>query len=275
MSQWHFAGSVPENYERYLVPTIFSPWAAHLVNFAAPQLGEHVLDVACGTGIVARLVAGRVSPKGRVVGLDSSPAMLAVARSLSPISGTSVEWSEGSALAIPLPDATFNLVLCQQGLQFFPDRPASLREMHRVLVPDGRLVLSVWRAIQYSPGFAVLAEALARHVSPEAGKAMLTPFSLGEVDELHALITAAGFRDVTIRSAVKSLRFPSPEDFVRRYVAGSALAGLVAQVSPEIPEALLGDVRQALHNHVDDEGVAFPIEAHVVTARPPGPRAGR
>jgi len=234
-----------------------------------------VLDVACGTGIVARLVAARVSPKGRVVGLDSSPAMLAMARSLSPISGTAVEWTEASALAIPFPEATFDLVLCQQGLQFFPDRPAALREVHRVLVPDGRLVLSVWRAIQYSPGFAVLAEALARHVSSDAGKAMQTPFSLGEVDELHALITAAGFRDVTIRSAVKSLRFPSPEDFVRRYVAGSALAGLVAQVSPDIPEALLGDVRQALHNHADDEGVAFPIEAHVVIARPPGPRAGR
>ena len=273
MSQWHFAGSVPENYERYLVPTIFSPWAVLLVDIAAPQLGERVLDVACGTGIVARLVAGRVGPGGKVVGLDSSPAMLAVARSVSPISGAAVEWSEASALAIPFPEATFNLVLCQQGLQFFPDRPAALREVHRVLVPDGRLVLSVWRAIQYSPGFAILAEALARHVSSEAGKAMQTPFSLGEVDELRTLVVAAGFRDVTIRSAVKSLRFPSPEDFVRRYVAGSALAGLVAQVSPDIPEALLGDVRQELHNHVDDEGVAFPIEAHVVAARSPGSRA--
>ena len=210
MSQWHFAGSVPENYERYLVPTIFSPWAVLLVDIAAPQLGERVLDVACGTGIVARLIAARVGPGGKVVGLDSSPAMLAVARSVSPISGAAVEWSEASALAIPFPEATFNLVLCQQGLQFFPDRPAALREVHRVLVPDGRLVLSVWRAIQYSPGFASLAEALARHVSSEAGKAMQTPFSLGEVDELRTLVVAAGFRDVTIRPAVKSLRFPSP-----------------------------------------------------------------
>jgi SAM-dependent methyltransferase len=232
------------------------------------------LDVACGTGIVARLVAERVGPKGRVVGLDSSPAMLAVARSLSPDSGMAVEWSEGSALAIPFQAATFNLVFCQQGLQFFPDRPASLREMHRVLVRDGRLVLSVWRAIQYSPGFAVLAEALARHVNTEAGRAVQTPFSLGEVGELQGFIAAAGFRDVTIQPAVKSLRFPSPEDFVRRYVAGSALEGLVAQVRTEIPEALLGDVRQALRHYIDNEGLAFPIEAHVVTARP-GPRAGR
>ena len=274
MSQWHFTESVPENYERYLVPTIFRPWATHLVDFGTPQPGECVLDVACGTGIVARLVAERVAPKGRVVGLDSSPAMLAVARSLSPRSGTTVEWSEASVLAIPFPAATFNLVLCQQGLQFFPDRPASLREMHRVLVPDGRLVLSVWRAIQYSPGFAVLAEVLARHVSVEAGKAVQTPFCLGDVDELRAPVVAAGFRDVTIRPAVKSLRFASPEDFVRRYVAGSALVGLVAQVSPDIPEALLGDVRQGLRDYIDNEGLAFPIEAHVVTARP-GPRAGR
>lgn len=267
MSQWHFAGSVPENYERYLVPTIFSPWAAHLVDLAAPQLGERVLDVACGTGVVGRRAAERVGPAGKVVGLDSSPAMLAVARTLSPITGAAVKWSEASALAIPFPDATFNLVLCQQGLQFFPDRPAALREMHRVLVPDGRLAMSVWRAIQYSPGFAFLAEALARHVSPDAGKAMLTPFSLGNVDELHALVAAAGFRNVIIRPAVKAIRFPSSDDFVRRYVAGSALAGLVAQVGEDIPEALLGDVRRALRNHGDDEGVAFPIEAHLVTAR--------
>jgi len=145
---------------------------------------------------------------------------------------------------------------------------------NRRVVPDRSPGgLSVWRAIQYSPGFASLAEALARHVSSEAGKAMQTPFSLGEVDELRTLVVAAGFRDVTIRPAVKSLRFPSPEDFVRCYVAGSALAGLVAQVSPDIPEALLADVRQELHNHVDDEGVAFPIEAHVVAARRPGSRA--
>jgi SAM-dependent methyltransferase len=122
-----YGGSAAEIYKRHMVPAIFGPWAEDLVACAAPQPGERVLDVACGTGVVARLVAQRVGPAGQVVGLDLNPGMLTVARALPPSQGAMIAWREGNASAIPLADAAFDLVLCQQGLQFFPDRPAALR----------------------------------------------------------------------------------------------------------------------------------------------------
>jgi len=267
MSQWQVTGNAPENYERFLVPSIFGPWATDLVSLGAPQQGERVLDVACGTGIAARLSAKSVAPGGKVVGLDINPGMVATARSLPSQPGVSFEWMEGNVIAMPLPDSAFDLVLCQQGLQFFPDRLAALREMHRVLAPGGRLALSVWRAIQYSPGFAMLTEALERHIGPEAANWMRTPFSLPEAEELQILVVEAGFRDVTIRSAAKNLQFPSPEEFVRRYVTATPLAGSFAQMSEDARNALLDEMRRGLRDYGNDEGMAFSIEAHLATAR--------
>jgi ubiquinone/menaquinone biosynthesis C-methylase UbiE len=265
--QWHFVGSVPENYERYLVPTLFGPWALDLVEVAGARPGERVLDVACGTGIVARIAAGRVGSDGTVVGLDVSAPMLDAARALAAGEGLSIEWREGSAMKLPLPDTAFDLVLCQQGLQFFPDRAAALREMHRVLGPGGRLALSVWRQIEGSPGFAVLAKALSHHIGPEAGALLPSgPFGLSEAEEIRALIAGAGFRDIAIDPAVKTLRYPSPDEFVRRYVAGSALAGPVAAAADDARAALLAEVNAGLRRYAGDQGLAFPIESNVAVA---------
>jgi ubiquinone/menaquinone biosynthesis C-methylase UbiE len=135
--QWRFVGSIPENYERYLVPSIFGPWAEDLVEMAALRRGERVLDIACGTGIVARTAARKLAGSGSVVGLDLSAPMLAAARAAAAAEGMAVEWWEGSAVKLPLADAAFEVVFCQQGLQFFPDRVSALREMYRVLTPGG------------------------------------------------------------------------------------------------------------------------------------------
>src|SRR5829696_3510380 len=166
---WRQVGAnAAEVYERQLVPVMLAPWAARLIDLAEVQPGQHVLDVACGTGVVTRLAAERVGTAGRVVGLDINPDMLSVARPLAPVGGATVEWLEASALEIPLPDAAFDVVLCQHGLQQFPDRPAALGEMRRVLAPGGRLGLCVWSRIEGSPGMAALTEALERHVGVEA-----------------------------------------------------------------------------------------------------------
>lgn len=119
-SQWQFVGNISENYERYLVPIIFAPWALDLVEAAALQPRERVLDIACGTGIVARTAAQRLSDGANLVGLDLSAAMLEVARSEAKAEGVTAEWREGSAVKLPLADATFDVAFCQQGLQFFP-----------------------------------------------------------------------------------------------------------------------------------------------------------
>lgn len=265
---WQFVGNVPENYERYLVPSIFGPWANDLVDFAALQPGDRVVDIACGTGIVARTAARRVGPGGSVIGLDLSTPMLEAARSAAMAEGVSIEWQEGSAVKLSLVDEAVDIVLCQQGLQFFPDRSAALSEMHRVLRRGGRVALSVWCGIDRSPGFAVLAETLTRRIGPEAGTLMRSgPFGLSSAEELRALVAAANFADITIRPAMKILRYPSPHEFVLRYVAGSALVGPVGGATDSARAALLADVNERLQRYVDDRGLGFPIESNMLVAR--------
>jgi ubiquinone/menaquinone biosynthesis C-methylase UbiE len=262
---WYQAGmggSLPELYERDLVPTIFAPWAEDLMDLAALRPGEHVLDVACGTGVAARCAASRVGPNGRVVGLDLNVGMLGVARSVS-AAPTPIEWQEGNAMAMPFPDGMFDVVLSQQGLQYFPDRAAGLREMRRVLRAGGRVALAVWRPIQYSPGFALLAEALAQHLAPGL---LDGPFSLSDAEALRRLLDEAGYRDVVIRPATKILRFPSAETFLQHYIAASPLAEPVGQADAHTRAALAEEVTAALQPYVDHEGLAFPIENHLAMA---------
>ena len=129
--RWQLGGNAPEVYERYLVPAIFGPWAPIVIAQAELQAGERVLDVACGTGVVARLAAQHVGTSGHVTGLDINPRMLAVARSLAPAQGATVEWREGDAVALPLAEETFDVAFSQLGLQYFADRLQALRAVTR------------------------------------------------------------------------------------------------------------------------------------------------
>jgi ubiquinone/menaquinone biosynthesis C-methylase UbiE len=255
-----------ENYERYFVPVIFRPRATDLLDLAAPRPGERVLDVACGTGIVARLAAERVGPTGNVVGLDLNPGMLAVAGSATP-AGASIEWRKANAEDMPFPDESFDLVVCRQGLQFFLNKPVALREMHRVLTPGGRLAISVWRDIQYIPGYIALADALASHVSPEAAGFMHMTGSVAE--ELESLAESAGFQEVAVSAASRNLRFSSPEAFVWEIVQCTPLAWMTAvnQADESTRARVMSEITEKLQPYVDDDGLEFPIEARVLTAR--------
>ncbi len=261
-------GSAAEVYERQLVPAMFAAWAPKLIDLAEVRPGMHVLDVACGTGVVTRLAGDRVGMAGRVVGLDINAAMLSVARGLPPVGGASVEWLEASALEMPLPDAAFDVVLCQHGLQQFPDRPAALQEMRRVLIPDGQLALCVWSRIEGSPGMAALVEALQRHVGAEAAANRQAPFALGDPAELRALVEEAGFHHIEIRTMVETARFPSPEELVAAQLAATPLSTLAA-LTEEAHRAVARDVRAALrpYLHVHGDHLAAPMEAHFALAR--------
>ena len=259
-------GSAAEVYERLLVPVMLAPWAPKLIDLAEVRPGTLVLDVACGTGVVTRLAAERVGTAGRVVGLDINAAMLSVARGLPPVGGASVEWLEASALEMPLPDAAFDVVLCQHGLQQFPDRPAALREMRRVLAPEGRLALCVWSRIEASPGMAALAEALGRHVGAEAAANRRAPFALGDPVQLRALVEVAGFRDVAVHTVLDTARFPSPEALVAYQLGATPLSTLGA-VTEEAQRAVARDVRAALHPYLHGDQLAVPMEAHFTLAR--------
>jgi ubiquinone/menaquinone biosynthesis C-methylase UbiE len=157
--QWQLTMKAAELYERYPARYFLAPWASLLVDAARLVLGERVLDVACGTGVVARAAAKRVGPGGHVVGVDLNPGMIAVARSLpATANDAAIEWLERSALDLQLKNASFDVVLCQQGIQFFPDKAVALQEMRRVLDHGGRIALSVWDSNSLGPYVSALAQ---------------------------------------------------------------------------------------------------------------------
>jgi SAM-dependent methyltransferase len=264
--QWQVAGSAAEVYERQLVPAIFGPWAPRVLALAAPAAGERVLDAACGTGVVARLAAERVGADGRVVGFDLNPGMLTVARSL-PVAGVPIGWVQATAGRLPFADGSFEVVCCQLGLQFFPDRAAALAEMARVLVGGGRLAAMVWQSIDHSPGFEVLAAALDRHIGPAAGAVMRAPFGLGDEGALRGLVAGAGFQEVGVDRKAGVVRFGSARELAVAYGAGSPLAGPIGGAGPVARAGLLAEVQAALEPWQGPDGLAFPIEALLVSGR--------
>jgi len=225
LRHWQLDGSAPELYERYLVPAITSKWADDLVGRAQPAAEENVLDIACGTGIVARLASRRMR-RGRVTGLDLNEAMLAVARSVS-TDGAPIEWIEGSALDLPFEAGTFDLVLCQLGLQFFPDQERALREMHRVLSPTGRVALSVYSPIERTPGANAFVLALDRILGPTASRIKRGEHSFHAPEELRDRLIAAGFDKVEVHTVVQHISFPSVLDYVSFQLLATPMAVLL------------------------------------------------
>lgn len=217
-------GSGPED-ERYLVPAFFAPCADELLASAEPLAGRRVLDLACGTGVVARRLAARVGAAGTVVGVDVNPAMVAYAAWAAGGDGAvPVTWHTADAAALPLPDGAVDLACCQQGLQFFHDRTGALREAHRVLANGGRITLAMWRPIEHNPVFAVLVDVLDRHVGAEAAGVMRGPFAGPALEDLRGLLEQSGFGDVRARIAGIWVRFPSTREFLRREVESTPLA---------------------------------------------------
>jgi ubiquinone/menaquinone biosynthesis C-methylase UbiE len=234
-----YGGTPAENYQRFFVPTIGAPVAEDLIDVARLQRGERVLDVACGTGVVTRLAAERVGAAGAVAGLDVNPGMLAVARSQTP-PDISIDWYEATAESMPLPDEAFDVVLCQMGLQFVPNKLAALREMRRVLVTGGRAFVTV--PGPKPPIFAVMTDALARHLSSEAASFGDLVFSMHDVDELSELMRSAGFQGVDVQAKPKTLRLPAPRDFLWQYIDSTPLAETVRQAGEAKRATLERDV---------------------------------
>ena len=263
--QWQLTLKSAELYELCPARYILGPWAPLLVETARLSSGERVLDVACGTGVVARAAAEHVGLRGRVVGIDLNPGMIAVAQSLPAIHGAPIEWLERSALDLGLDDASFDVVLCQQGLQFFPDKAVALREMRRVLAHNGRLALSVWNTVGlYNTAVsAALAQFIGSDVAARFNASRNTPAS----DELERLVTKAGFLDVDVTVVQINVHLPRIDKFVLDHLAATPVASAVASTDEEARKQIGVSVMQELLSYTDGDGITYPEETHVVTAQ--------
>ncbi|HEX5778106.1 MAG TPA: methyltransferase domain-containing protein [Xanthobacteraceae bacterium] len=258
-------GETPaENYERFFVPAIGAPMADDLIGIADIRPGERVLDVACGTGVVTRLAAKRVGAGGAVAGLDVNPGMLAVARSrTSP--GMSIDWHQASAESMSLPDQAFDVVLCQMGLQFVSDKAAALREMRRVLDAEGRVFVTV--PGPKPPMFAIMADALGRHLNPKAAAFANVVFSLHDADGLTKLMRSAGFREIDVQAKPKTLRLPPPADFLWQYLYSTPLAEAVVQAGQEKRGALERDICMQWQEFTVNGSMSLQVGMTTATAR--------
>lgn len=250
-----------ELYEARFVPAIFGEWAPYLVEAAGVAPGQSVLDVACGTGVVAREAAKRVGENGKVVGVDRNPAMLAVARRLRP----DIEWREADAAELPFPDNSFDVVLCQAALMFFPDVARALGEMARVVKPEGLIAAHVWGRLESQPGYGPFVEVAARHAGPEAVQLLGAYWVLGDLRKLTELFDSAGLRVTGTDTRLGTARFDSIDELVRTEVESTPL---VERISDETYRSILEDSREALAKfRTDDDRIEMPIEGHLITAR--------
>lgn len=249
-----------EGYEAKFVPALFGEWAPLVVDAAGVKPGDSVLDVACGTGVVARAAASRVGERGRVVGVDRAHAMLEVAAELLP----QAEFRLGDAEQLPFDDASFDSALCQAALMFFPEPAAALAEMGRVVTDQGTVGLQVWGRLESSIGYLPFVEVAARHAGPDAIGLLSTYFVHGDLDRLTELFTRAGLEVTAATTRLGAMRFDSIDAFVATEVESTPLRSLI---DDDTYEAIRADAREALGGFLTEAGVAVPIEGHIVVAR--------
>jgi ubiquinone/menaquinone biosynthesis C-methylase UbiE len=252
-----------EIYEEFFIPALFQEWTERVSVAAQIETGDKVLDVACGTGVLARFVYEKVGESGSVVGVDINDGMLAVAESKNP----NIEWRRSAAEKLPFEENTFEKVVSQFGLMFFEDRTEALREMARVLKPNGILAVAVWDSLETSPGYAEMTELLRRLFGEKIASALEAPFVLGDKKILSELFAEAGMENAEIKTMIGKARFPSIESWVHTDIKGWTLA---EAIDDKMYQSLLDEAQNTLKKFTDDKGkVAFDAPAHIVTWRKP------
>jgi SAM-dependent methyltransferase len=255
------AGGAAVIYETFFVPALFAPWPPQLLDAAGVGPGQRVLDVGCGTGIVAEAAAGRVGPTGRVDAVDPNGPMLAVARSRP----AAVTWHQGVAEKLPFEIDEFDRVVSAFALMFFTDPAGGLAEMSRVLAPDGVAAVATWCAASESPGYAALIDLVGRIVGPEGAAALAAPFSLGTPTSLGDLLSLS-FDDVQVTPHSGVARFASIPAWLETEVRGWTLADMI---DDDTFARLVSAAEDELAAFADETGrVEFPTPALIATGRP-------
>lgn len=254
--------AIARSYQELLVPAIFEDCANRVLEAAEPVPGDRVLDVACGTGVLARAAADRVGPEGEVVGLDMNPGMLAVAEDLAP----DLKWRQGTAEEIPFRDQSFDVVTCQLSLMLFEDEQAAIAEMRRVLKSDGRLVLTVFDSVDQIPVYERMIDIYDAVSDEDVAEFLRAPFSLSDTDDLRTLFSACGVTSPHVSTQELDASFPDVRTLVLADVKGwFPLAGI--ELDDGQVEEVVRTARSALEEYIGDEGrVTFGMPAHFVTS---------
>jgi ubiquinone/menaquinone biosynthesis C-methylase UbiE len=262
---YQLEGNAPQLYERKTAHTLGRPLAERMFAHVSLRAGDRVLDAACGTGIVTRVAVQRYGHLRHIIGVDLNPGMLEAARTHTPATRVPIEWRQGDVCALPFADGRFEVVLCQQGLPFVPDPGAALREIRRVLVPGGRLAVTVSSEVPVY--YAALAEVLARHVSAAAATSCLSRYTLREARTLRRLVEDAGFGAVAMRVLEVMRRMPASAASVVGTMARAPYAREVAAVDEDVRQAVGAEVSAALEAYRDGDEVVIPHRSHLVHAQ--------
>jgi SAM-dependent methyltransferase len=252
-------------YEALFVPALFSPWTWHLVEGAGIDEGSHVLDIACGSGVLARQALSKTGGSGRIVGIDPAPGMIAAAMELEP----NIEWVLGSAEKMEFDDSGFDSIVSQFGMMFFKDRNVAASEIFRVMKPGGRLAVAVWNSIENNPAYGDIIAVLDEEVSTAAGDALRLPYSLGDSEEVTGIFDHAGFTDLSVETKTEQATFPSSRTMVEAELRGWLPLFDIHLSEDEIADVLIkSDSKLSKYATQTGEAV-FPTSAHIVTARKP------
>jgi len=264
-----FVGEIPGNYNRYLGPIFFHGYADDLAARLPVTPGMRVLETACGTGIVTRRLADRIRGQGSLVATDLNEAMIAHGRTTLPAEAAFLEWQPADATKLPFPDGSFDAVVCQFGLMFFPDKASGVRETFRVLKPGGRYLFNVWDAIAHNPVQRIAHETVATFFPADPPTFYKVPFSLHDPEPVRALLGQAGFGEIAWTRLEKTGTSPSAADAATGLIEGNPILGSIMERRPEALAEIKQAVAAAIAAELGDHPVTSPLRAIVFSARRP------
>jgi ubiquinone/menaquinone biosynthesis C-methylase UbiE len=261
-----FDGSIPEIYDRHLGPLLFEPYAADMAERVARRRPRNVLEVAAGTGIVSRRLL-RALPKGTALTItDLNEPMLAQARQKTGPDARQAVWRQADAQELPFPDGSFDLVACQFGVMFFPDKPKGLREFRRVLEKSGALIFSVWDSLERNPVPNIAHSTIGRFFRTEPPEFYKVPFVLGDVGEVRQLVKDAGFKEIVIDTLQLTGRSESPHHAAVGLVKGNPVINTLREQGTADIDEIIGAVARAIEERFGTGPLEIPLRAHVVSA---------